>query len=668
MNPLATALIDEIMPQLDRAEQESLKELIQLTGGNPELFVKLLGELASLEYKWKPVDMETFVLHQDYLNLKGQVFPRILDDLVELFDGDFYEFIGFGGIGWGKSTVAYLAQARMVYEVSCLKDPQKAYGLMEGSKIAFINASVNLKQAENVVFHGIKNLLNNSPYFTNQFPYDASLKKELRFPNNIWIHPVAASEGGTVGYNVFGGVLDEVNFWSVVEKSAQNRGERYDQARAVYDMLIRRVKSRFNRGGKLPGVMVVVSSSKYPDDFTEQRVREVHEAEDKKVMIRRYSTWDTKDAKNFMSEKFFLYRGTTADKPFVTQDPEEAAQVDASLVTTVPMDFWPDFKRDIHGSIRDLAGFPTLSIRPFLPQKDKVMDAINLGKKMGRRHPYSVTETTLEDGAYFDTGRCRFDPARFYYAHVDLGLRKDRCGLAVGHVAGWKSVMRRGQDGVLVEDRQPIISIDLMLRIKAPEGGEIQVDFVRALLLELRQYGCNLRKITYDQYQSAGSIQAFNRMGIDAEHLSVDRPMDAYNAMKEAILEDRLVLYEYEPFLEEAIRLEVNEAKQKVDHPPKGSKDVTDAVAGVVFHCTLAKVGGAGTAEADINYGTSNDPGQWAPSSWEHIAGPDAEPTVDRRGRVLPGKTLRTMDDLLFSAFERDDPDEDGDGVYIPLA
>lgn len=653
--------LDVLMGQLDSKERELLKDLISLAGNDTEEFLKLLQQLATYDYKWRPVDMETFLLHPDYLGLKGQIFPKLVDDLVEMFEGGYHEAVLTGAIGWGKSTVAECGLCRMVYETSCLRNPQQAYGLMDGSLIAFINASVNLKQAEKVVFHGIKAKLNQSPYFRDQFPYEDSLKKEMRFPGGILIMPVAASEGGTVGYNVFGGVLDEVNFWQVVEKSAQARGQKFDQARTVYDMLIRRIKSRFNRGGKLPGILLQVSSSKYPDDFTEQRIKETRETGDSKTFIRRYSTWSTRPASNYMPERFYLYRGTTAERPFITKDKNEVADKDPELVLEVPMDFYRDFAADIDGAIRDLAGFPTLSIKPFMPQKDKVLEAIALGKRKGLVHPYSVTETTLEDGAYFDFNRCKFDPTRWYYAHVDLGLKKDRCGLAVGHIAGWKKVMHRDPQGNLVEDTQPVIVIDLMLRIKAPEGGEIQVDYVRALLLQLREHGCNFRKITYDQYQSASSIQAFQRMGIDADRFSVDKPMDAYNAFKEAILENRLAIYSYEPFLEEVFRLEHNEQKDKVDHPPKGSKDVTDAVSGVVYHCTMAKM----AALADPSYGEHQEPRDAEiPDHWLHpLRGMNAEPTVDyRTGQLLPGKRLRTIDELLFP------PDEPETGEYIGFA
>lgn len=660
LNRELVGLLDNLMSKLDSAGQQTLRDLIAQTGDDPEALLALLKELAALDFKWKPVDMETFIDGKDYLNLKGQVYPQLKKDLIELFDGGYHEALLFGAIGWGKSTVGEIALARMLYEVSCLADPQRAFGLMDGSTIAFINASVNLKQAEKVVFGGMKAKLLRSPYFREQFPFEADLKKEMRFPGNILVMPVAGSEGGTIGYNVLGGLMDEVNFWQIVEKSSQNKGQKFDQARHVYDMLIRRMKSRFNQAGKLPGILMQISSSKYPDDFTEERLKEIQQSKDTRTFVRRYSTWTTKPRTQFLPESFYLYRGTSADKPAISKRREDFEDKDQELVVEVPMDFWRDFETDISGSIRDLAGYPTLAIEPFFSQKDKLMEAVEKGRLRGMRHPYTVDVTTLEDGATVLRQFLKFNPTLWYYAHIDLAIKKDRAGLAISHVAGWTEVQRVNKDGVMVTDTVPIIVVDFMLRIQAPPGGEIQVDYVRALLLEMRSYGANFKKITYDQYQSASSIQAFQRMGIDSDKLSVDTSLDAYNALKEAILENRIVLYDYEPFIEELVRLETKTTGRgtKVDHPPKGSKDVTDAVAGAVYHASIASL----TAQIDPSFGeTTAPPANSSYHLWTDRHGVPLEPVVDDKGRLLPGKAPRSIDDVLFSGAEEAAKEEEED-------
>ena len=89
--------------------------------------------------------------------------------------------------------------------------------------------------------------------------------------------PVAGSDTGAIGMNVFGGIIDEMNFMPRVKGSAFSRlrgGEEYDKAQALYLSIIRRMKSRFMVRGMLPGKLILVSSSNYPGDFTDQKIEE----------------------------------------------------------------------------------------------------------------------------------------------------------------------------------------------------------------------------------------------------------------------------------------------------------------------------------------------------------------------------------------------------------
>src|SRR5690606_30650992 len=113
--------------------------------------------------------------HKDFLGLggdRGQLYPGLIDILVEVFEGDYEEVYLDGAIGWGKSTLAECAVARMLYELSCLKNPQMFYGLDPSDTIAVLNVSVNKTQAKKVVYHRLKERIKASPYFREVFPFD----------------------------------------------------------------------------------------------------------------------------------------------------------------------------------------------------------------------------------------------------------------------------------------------------------------------------------------------------------------------------------------------------------------------------------------------------------------------------------------------------------------
>src|SRR5215469_572975 len=75
-----------------------------------------------------------------------------------------------------------------------------------------------------------------------------------------------------------------MNFYAVIEKSKQHpEGGTYDQAMQLYTKMSRRIKSRMNKRGLLPGHLWLVSSARHPNDFTERK--EIEAQTDKSISI-----------------------------------------------------------------------------------------------------------------------------------------------------------------------------------------------------------------------------------------------------------------------------------------------------------------------------------------------------------------------------------------------
>ena len=90
------------------------------------------------------------------------------------------------------------------------------------------------------------------------------------FPNRIVVRPLSGDVNAAIGSNIFGAILDEINFMARVEelKSAVDGGL-FDQAqRDVNNSIVRRRKSRFMAAeGRLPGMVCLVSSKRYPGEL-----------------------------------------------------------------------------------------------------------------------------------------------------------------------------------------------------------------------------------------------------------------------------------------------------------------------------------------------------------------------------------------------------------------
>jgi hypothetical protein len=89
-------------------------------------------------------------------------------------------------------------------------------------------------------------------------------------------------------------------------------------------------------------------------------------------------------------------------------------------------------------------------------------------------------------------------------------------------------------------------------------------------------------------HNSADTRQQFRLRGIEAEVLSVDKTTVPYDAMKTALYENRLRLQDNVLIQKELRALQRVQStkgvipKFMVDHPPRGTKDVSDGLAGVV--------------------------------------------------------------------------------------
>jgi hypothetical protein len=298
----------------------------------------------------------------------------------------------------------------------------------------------------------------------------------------------------------------------------------HDVAEDMFNALHSRIKNRF--GDK--GLIVMISSPRYVDDFIEKKMKEAQV--NPQIFSTRKKLWEAKPASCFTGRwiDFKEYK--------------------------IPAELEIEANRNPEVFKRDYMAIPALAIEPYF--KD-----------------FSLTEKCIDPNMASpidDNGKhkpnFRGQKGKWYYIHIDLALRRDAAGFAMGHQEGDE------------------IIIDFMLRIQAPPNGEILFSDIREMIYDLdKRCRFHIAYISFDGWQSIDSIQILNQKGYNCETLSVDKDTAAYDTLKEKMQEGKLKTYRYEPFIQEIRRLELVEGK-KIDHPPKGSKDVADAVAGVVYN------------------------------------------------------------------------------------
>jgi len=378
-----------------------------------------------------------------------------------------------------------------------------------------------------------------------------------------------------------------LNFMAVTEGSKMSvDGGVYDQAVAVYNSLSRRRKSRFMEKGKLPGVLCLVSSKRYPNQFTDIKTREAEKEIAEKGVTTIYvydrKTWEVLPPKTFIGEWFKVFQGDLTHKPFILEDESKGidySHIREELIIDVPIEYRTEFEQDIFNSLRDIAGVSTLATTPFLTN-------LELLDSMFKEETESMFST---DECDF-TGRPIGIKKKFIasankryprFAHIDLGLTSDAAGLAVGHV---DKFIDMDMDGEVVS--MPHIVIEGLLRVLPPVNGEINFAKIRSLLYMLRNMGLPIRWVTLDSFQSIDTLQILRSKGFHTGIQSMDVKTLPYDITKTAILDERIDCPPCVWLQREIAGLERTE-RGKIDHLPNGTKDLADSLAGVVYGLTM---------------------------------------------------------------------------------
>ena len=294
-------------------------------------------------------------------------------------------------------------------------------------------------------------------------------------------------------------------------------------------------------------------------------------------------------------------------------------KVEGLDLIAIPEAYMAEFRRDPTDSMLKYGALPTRARSPFFTDPDKIEAAAQLtnfltGKLAIRRvHPQNAdiewfaavahpTEDSMLGAMNADLLHMRSDwREAAWHVHVDPGLNRgrkgDAAGLAIGRILD-QAAVEVGTDYRVVNR----FIVPIVMQIVAPEAGEIYLTSITRFILQVRgMLGINITSFSYDSFQSAGAIQELSGAGLVTAGMrwddygqrleglgkpfSVDRTVNAYQELKEAVNEGRILVPDYWPLRAEMERLEDIPGRAP-DHPVGGSKDCSDAVAGVVGYLT----------------------------------------------------------------------------------
>lgn len=537
------------------------------------------------QFEEKPASIEEFV-GEDYLNIAKTVRPGLMVVLKDIFGEEvnadrlagYERAMVTGGIGIGKTTFASIALPYMAHWVLCMKDPQDFFGMMPGSRIAFMQMSTSEKQAMEVIFGDLFARIKHSPWFINNYPYDDKYTKQIRFPQkDIWILPGDSRETTFEGYNILAGILDEMDSHLVTEKQ--------DYAENGYNTIHSRISSRFPVFGEdgeeagHKGLLICIGQMKKSNGFAARKYKEFKK--DDQAYVSRMTIWES-----FGWERYTRKDGTRASFWYDTKTKKTVPSTLVGLINNpnlmeIPLAYQKDFANNPEKALKDLAGIPPEVQSQFISMVDRIESCRD--RWIARFDQPSPVKENQNQVVLEDWFRTTGDP-RKRVVHLDFGLSQDAMGIAMGYV---DHLVERD------DEMQPYIIIDMLARIKAAPGQQVQYSDVRRLIYELKDgRKFRIKTVTMDGFQSTDTQQQLRKRKFHVEDLSADKSRLPYEDLREAIYEERLEFPPYKTYIKNgddtAVEIAVQELMQlqdmgkKIDHPADGSKDVADAMAGVV--------------------------------------------------------------------------------------
>lgn len=493
------------LPPLSEIQLEIARHITQIF--KPETLVQLMGEEAGLDY------------YQRY---------TVNEVICQL------------GKGSGKDHVSRVSLAYISYLLHCLRDPLEYFGKAAGVYIDLVNLAVNAKQAQQVFFDPLKNLLLASPW-ANDVGFEPRVQEIFWFDRPVRMFSGHSEAEGWEGYEVLTVVLDEISaFKTDVELKGQLRNK--GSASEIYEMARASITSRFPTVGKV----VLLSFPRFKGDFIQQRYKSVMD--------------DLKENGQEPKEEKLGNRGAYREAQSWAL---KAATWDVNPTRTRE-EFENEFRRD-----------PIMARARFACEPPEMEDAYFRDPESVRA-AFRFKENPMDDDGRWKSWFVGSDEhPRF--VHVDLGLKRDRAALCMVHCPGFKKIKTLG--GI---ENLPIIEMDYLQSWKAEANSEIPFASIRATITDLAKR-FTVVSVTFDQWNSADMIQSLRSGNINADLHTVAKK--DYDTLSTAIYDGRLRGYWNEILVEdELLKLKLIN-NTKVDHPTTGSKDLADSVAGATFMC-----------------------------------------------------------------------------------
>lgn len=570
---------------------EEAKYIVKEIPDKKELY-EVIWELEKDLWREKPVDIWTFLYHPKYLgnlfneNGKSGIYPFWMRLMDRLYPSPFYtsanELLLSTSIGIGKSTITCSCIATYeAYKLLCLKNPATYYGLLANSVIITALFSSTMDLVTGVNWPKMRDAMIMSPWFKKRLNLsDTQPKiKSLDLDKNVAIQ-IGSRTQHAISRDVLIAIVDEGN------NSVLN-----DQVKENYNEIYRRRKSRFEKGFRVPGLLLACSSPKGEDDFINSRIKR-EEGNPDVLVVDNVAEWDVKD-KGYCGKKIWIYTGDDRQEGHILDPGEDINNYDRALLLHAPIEVKQEFIKDFTGALRDIGGRRTVASTSLFKERTKLWDAFQYDNIFTQDIIELDVHATLDDiKPFLSYSAMQKMLQRKYnrFIGIDFGLNGDKFGFAMGY--GKYPDNYEASDSTYI-DKEYVIEAATSFKAKTKAG--VPSAAVRHLIRYFKALGFPIQLITADKPGQV-MLQDLLRDYFNVEYLSVDTSKIPYFVFRDQIAlktikgpDNALLKWELK---------NLQDTGDKCDHPNEvlggwnnenrdsvcaGSKDVADACCQLIY-------------------------------------------------------------------------------------
>ena len=514
----------------------------------------------------------------------------------------------------------------IITHLSLMWNPKAFFDKAPTTYFSVVLGSFTMKKGKELLLKPFLELLETSPKF-KRVKLSDSLKstqeKEYENGTNRIVWTTASTSGASIeffndthvvlvsnpssilGMNVICGILSEISFF-------MERGVSPEEINRFRTDLDSRIFNRFNN--HFLGRMVIDSSPNTMDSPIDKYVFSGKVYEDERNMVVNRKYWEMEiyahRLPKYMRDKenniFYVYRGGGGDLPKLIEK-EEIREYHPEDIYAIPIDLKPLFTEDtLEKAIKDYCAYPTTSDTKlikdytqieniFSNQLENIYDFITAPDNVP---PERLIWEKVKDKFFVKDHKNEY---HFYraenaerYIHIDQSEKNDTTGISMAHKE-WNT-----------KKNKFVCVLDFTLAINSTALADINLDAIVCFIIDLYELGnVNLKKVTFDQYQSSAGRQRLERiLDIKVEKFSVDLDSSIYYTFVSYIKQKRIKagkniylknnLKSLQNVVSEKGKVKVDHTKGQLVKTRSGTwetdtqginaKDVSDSACGACYH------------------------------------------------------------------------------------